>query len=62
MTKQDKINWLEQATGEEVLNEFNGRATWLARHGIEDARYFEFIEDYNLIRAELVKRLNRTEV
>ena len=59
MTKEQKINWLEQATNEEILNEFAGRVRFFAKNGLEHPDYFEMIEEEKLIRAELLKRLSK---
>lgn len=61
MTKEQKIDWLANATNEGLLRQFETNARWTddpftyaknMNYSVE-----EIFEDYELVRAEILKRM-----
>lgn len=57
MTREEKINWLENATDEEILTQFETSIKWLGKGTI--AEQVERQEDYKLVKNELRKRMTK---
>lgn len=57
MTREDKIKWLESAGAEEFLKHYN--STLLRYNKFDLANDPEIIEDWEITRAEMLKRLER---
>ena len=61
MTKEQKINWLANASDEKLVKQFETSAMWASdpfTYAKKTGYAFEEImEDYDLVRAELLKRL-----
>lgn len=58
MTREEKINWLENATAEQVINQLKWSViSMTSGHCIETR--IEGQEDYDLITVELMKRLEK---
>ena len=58
MTKEQKIEWLERAGDEELIEQLRRSAVVMAKDG-SIAFQIEAHEDYELVKAELMKRLAR---
>ena len=58
MTREQKINWLENATNEEVVNQMKWAVIAMTK-AESIAKQIEAQEDYELAQAELLKRLNK---
>lgn len=61
MTKEEKINWLQAADTEELLNQYELRSAE-ARDVFEAAgrtgrKVEEILEDYKLIKEEIIRRM-----
>lgn len=57
MTREQKIEWLANASNEAVLNQMRWAVLKMNKGGIEEQ--VEGQEDYELVMAELKKRLER---
>lgn len=57
MTREQKIEWLANASNDAVLNQMRWAVLKMNRGGIEEQ--VEGQEDYELVMAELKKRLER---
>lgn len=58
MKKEEKIIWLENASNEELINQFRWSVLAMSNGNNISAR-IEGQEDYDLVTAELLKRLNK---
>lgn len=58
MTKEEKINWLENASNEELINQLRWSVLAMS-NGDHISTRIEGQEDYDLVTAELLKRLNK---
>lgn len=63
MTKEQKINWLENATNETLLKQFETCSkeasdpfTYSKR---QNRKFDEIFEDYELVKAEIFKRMSK---
>ena len=56
MTREEKINWLINATNEEVINQLKWSVIAMSNGSIE--QQIEGQEDYDLATAEILKRMN----
>ena len=56
MTIQEKIEWLRKASNEEVINQLKSSVMRMTEGRCIETR-IEGQEDYNLVQAELIKRL-----
>lgn len=56
MTREEKIAWLENATNEQVVNQFRWAVTAMT-HGESIQTRIEGQEDYELVQAEILKRM-----
>lgn len=54
-TREEKINWLVNATNEEVINQFKWSVIAMSNGSIE--QQIEGQEDYDLVTAEILKRM-----
>ena len=63
MTKEQKIDWLANATNEGILKQFETSVRWAddpftyaknMNYSVE-----EIFEDYELVRAEILKRMSK---
>jgi predicted metal-binding protein len=57
MTKEQKINWLQNATAEEFLKHYNSTLLRYHRFNLKDDP--EIPEDWELTKAEMQKRLGK---
>ena len=55
MTREEKINWLANATSKELVDQMRWTVTAMSHGSIE--QQIEANEDYELVTAELLKRL-----
>jgi len=58
MTREQKIEWLTNASNEEVINQMRWAVTGMTKAD-SIAMQVESQEDYELVVAELTKRLNK---
>lgn len=58
MTKEEKITWLENANSEELINQLRWSVLAMSK-GDHISTRIEGQEDYDLVTAELLKRLNK---
>lgn len=58
MTREEKINWLENATAEQVINQLKWSVISMTNGKCIETR-IEGEEDYNLVVVELMKRLEK---
>lgn len=56
MTREEKINWLVNATNEQIINQFKWSVIAMSKGSIE--QQIEGQEDYDLVTAEILKRMN----
>lgn len=56
MTREEKIAWLENATNEQVVNQLRWAVTAMT-HGESIQTRIEGQEDYELVQAEILKRM-----
>ncbi len=56
MTREEKIKWLENATNEEVINQFKWTVTALTIGSLDQR--IEAEEDYDLVTKEILNRMN----
>lgn len=56
MTREEKINWLTNATNEQVINQLKWSVIAMSNGSIE--QQIEGQEDYDLVTAEILKRMN----
>lgn len=65
MTKEQKIEWLANATAEELVHQFEHSSERYGimdeRYGFADPRTLEEAENINLCREELMRRLGGTK-
>lgn len=62
-TREEKINWLANATNEELLKQFETSSRW-ADDPFTYAKNMNYsveaiFEDYNLVRTEILKRMTK---
>lgn len=55
MTKEEKIEWLANATAEQLVEQLRWAVTYM--HSADFAIMIQGNEDYALVKAELLKRL-----
>ena len=59
MTREQKIEWLEKASAEQLLAQYDSSAARMSRLFECGYNVNETIEDYELTRAEVLKRLSK---
>ena len=60
MTEEEKINWLKNASNEELIDELRECAIYSSHVAEESLKVrIEYGHDFNLCKAELLNRLNR---
>ena len=65
MTKEQKIEWLRNASAEELLKQYETSARW-ANDPFEFAKHFDgkvtienIIDDYHLAKEEVIRRMTK---
>lgn len=60
MTREEKIAWLEKASNEQVIKQFEARVRDMEHlFEIKHRTIEEIQEDYELVKAEVLKRLSK---
>lgn len=60
MTKEQKIEWLENASAEKLLQQMVTSVKWMQYESERDfLKEIEHAEDVELVKAEILKRINQ---
>lgn len=55
MTKEQKIEWLKNASNEELIRQYDSSLRWADKEVFN----LDFAEEVNLCRAEIFRRMNK---
>lgn len=55
MTREQKIEWLKNASNEELMEQYDTSLRYMDKNAFE----IEYLEDMDLVRAEVLRRMRK---